>query len=136
MKLLEGKLYSNLSIAVKTPAASMFIHITEDDFGKPIKIFIDAGKCGSEISAQTFAMAEMASKILENEDGFNELLTLLSGITTDKVKRDSKGVVARSCAEGLYIALVKYRHVKHGELLKNLGSPEFRPTQFNMNRYD
>lgn len=134
--LLEGKFYSNVTIAVPTPAASLFIEVTEDDFGKPIRIHINAGKCGSEMSAQAGALSSMATLILEKEDGFNELLTHLSGITTSSVRIDRDGIKVRSVAEGLYIALVKYKRLKYEELTEIIGERDFKPTIFNANRYE
>lgn len=129
--LAEGKFYTNVTIAVQTPAASLFIEITEDDYGKPIKILINAGKCGSEMAAQASAMSALATLILEKEDGFNELLTHLSGITSSNTLTDRNGLKVRSVPEGLYLALVKYKQLKHSELVANVGELESRPTIFN-----
>jgi hypothetical protein len=131
MKLLEMKHYPNVTIAVPTPAASLFIEITEDEFGKPIRIFINAGKCGTEMAAQASALSELATLILDKDDGFNELLTHLSGITTSSVKTDSNGIKVRSVPEGLYLALVKYKQLKYSELEDTLGTPEVKQTVFN-----
>lgn len=134
--LLADKFYSNVTIAVPTPAASLFIEITEDDSGKPIRIFVNAGKCGSEMAAQASALSELSTLILEKEDGYNELLTHLSGITTSSTRIDHNGIKVRSVAEGLYIALLKYKHLKYKELSEVIGERDFKPTVFNMNRYE
>lgn len=131
MNLLERKHYPNVTIAVPTPAASLFIEITEDEFGKPIRILINAGKCGTEMAAQASALSELATLILDKEDGFIELLTHLSGITTSSVKTDGNGIKVRSVPEGLYLALVKYKQLKHKELADTIGVPESKPTIFN-----
>lgn len=132
--LVERKFYPNVTIAVATPAASLFIEITEDEFGKPIRIYINAGKCGSEMAAQASAMSEMATLILERENGFNDLLSHLSGITSSDTRTDSNGIKVRSVPEGLYVALMKYKQLKYNELITYVGEVDYRPTVFNYRR--
>lgn len=131
VKLLEGKLYPNVTVAVQTPASSLFIEITEDEFGKPIRIYINAGKSGSEMAAQASAMSEMATLILDKDNGFNELIEHLSGITSSSVRIDKDGIKVRSVPEGLYLALMKYKQLKYSELINNIGEPDYKPTIFN-----
>lgn len=131
MKLMEGKLYPNVTIAVPTPASSLFIEITEDEFGKPIRIYINAGKSGSEMSAQASAMSEMATLVLEKDNGFNELIEHLSGITSSNIRIDKDGIKVRSVPEGLYLALMKYKQLKYTELINYIGEPDYKPTIFN-----
>jgi hypothetical protein len=128
MLLKEKEFYKHISIAVQTPAATMFVFVIEDNEGKPSKIMIEAGKCGSEIAAQSSVMAEMATKLLENEGGFEQLLTMLSSVTTSN-SRDNRGILVRSCPEGLYLALIKYRQAKFIEMEDIIGS-DYRPAQW------
>lgn len=131
MQLIEHKLYPNVTIAIQTPASSLFIEITEDDFGKPVRIYINAGKSGSEMAAQASAMSQMATLILEKENGFNELVEHLSGITSSSIRVDKDGIQVRSVPEGLYLALMKYKQLKYTELTSYIGEPDYKPTIFN-----
>lgn len=119
--------YPTYSIKVKTPVATLFVHIIEDMEGTPFRIMINASKTGTEVAASANALALLSTEILQKEHGFTTLLEHLSNITTDKAMIDyATGIKNRSIPEGLCSALHKYRNIKHEELRSKIGS-KYRP---------
>jgi hypothetical protein len=114
----DQRTYNSVTYKVNSPAAPLYIHILEDELGNPKMIQINAGKCGSEVSACCNALSLLASRLLELHNGFDMLLEDFSSITTDKLVRNSGGLVCRSIPEGIFVALMRYRNEKNLMLIR------------------
>lgn len=107
--------YPSLNYRRRTPPGQIFVNIVEDEDRKyPIFINIIASKCGTEFAAYCESVARLASVIIEldPEYGIDTILQELSNITSDRSTQQGNGVVCRSGAEGIYLALSDYKHDK------------------------
>jgi len=109
--------FPNVTIRKKTPVGVLFVSIMEDPETKlPVQLIINSGKAGSEFAAFTDSIARLANVILSsNENGLDIILSELSNITTDRTARNSNGILVRSAAEGIYMALLDYKNEKSKE---------------------
>lgn len=124
------------TVMVRTPDGTMFTNIMEDKKGNPFQIQINIGKAGHSVSAWSFAMAELCSAYLQKGGTINELIAMLSGITTNKYLRNIDGAVCRSGPEGLVITLLKYRDGKFADVARSIEINDenayYRPPQLNV----
>lgn len=100
--------WNTLSICVVCPEGKVYVQILENSPGSIYRIFMNVGKSGSVINSHCYAMAELVSKLFDLGQGINQVITMLSGITSDRSTK-VLGVEARSVPEALTIALMKYR---------------------------
>lgn len=119
--LEKNEFYNSYRIKVRSPAASIYIVITEDANNRPIMIQSFGSKAGNELAANIFSLASLATEILQSENGFIKLMERLSNTTTDKSVLNDNGIICRSAPDALYIALNIYRNIKHDEVKKILG---------------
>ena len=126
--LVEGRLYPNHTIRVRTPAGTLFVSIVEDR-GIPIALQINGTKNGSELAAFCDSTARLASEILESnqKNGISKLIELLSNITTDKAAMHN-GLVSHSAIEGICLALSQYQSMKYKDNM--LQYSDYRPPVF------
>jgi len=113
----------NVSIRVPTPVGNITVFIGEFD-GKPRHLQIFGGKAGTEFFSHCATIAALGTELLEKDDGFEKLLEHLSSNTTSKSVREGD-VVIRSGSEGIFNALLKYKHLKLKEFSEMFGS--YRP---------
>lgn len=127
--LQENKLYANETILVRTPIGNITVSIVEDK-GKPIHLFIHGGKNGSELSAYCDSIARLGSDLLKMENGLDRIMEHLSSISTGRSTIDyTTGIECRSGAEGIYIALTKYKNHKYKELMQVFG--DYKPARID-----
>lgn len=114
--------YQSYTPMVKTPNGNMFVTIMENTKGRPVQIMINAGKGGAELSAWCDAFARITSRSLAaGTITINDLITELSGTTTQKIATSADGIVCRSSVEGIALALMRYKEMKFAEMTENLG---------------
>lgn len=121
--------YSTKSIKVDTPDGVMFVHIVENEYGTPIQLLINIGKCGTNLAAWADSMARLASALLP-VSGISGIIDMLSGITSSKLIRLGNGEFIRSGPEGLASALLKYTLImqrERNQKSKRIGGPSIEP---------
>lgn len=127
--LQENKKYINSTILVRTPIGNITVIIVEDH-GKPVHLFIHGGKNGTELSAYCDSIARLGSELLHYENGLDKIMEHLSSISTGaSIKDYVTGVECRSGAEGIYIALSKYKTDKYQQMMEVFG--DYRPAKIN-----
>lgn len=127
--LQENKAYINDTILVRTPVGNITVIVVEDN-GKPVHLFIHGGKNGTELSAYCDSIARLGSELLQYENGLDKIMEHLSSISTGMSTKDyTTGIECRSGAEGIYIALTKYKNNKYKELMQIFG--DYRPAKLN-----
>lgn len=100
--------FPTVTIRVPCPEGTAYVQILEFETGKIYKIIMSIGKAGSTVNAYCQAMADMATSLLHNGQTLNDVIAILSGITSDKsTKHQAFGI--RSGPEALGLALSKYR---------------------------
>jgi hypothetical protein len=121
--------YNSVTMEVQTPDGVMFVIIMEDDDNKPIEIIAHIGKAGAPVQAWAFALAATCTKLLDCGKGINDLIELLSSITSSKApSRLEHGVILRSGPEGFCYALMQYRADKFQQLKAQMGGDDdYRP---------
>lgn len=119
--LEKNEFYNSYRIKVKSPAAPLYIVVTEDADGNPTMIQSFGTKAGSELAANIFSLASLATEILQQRNGFIRLMERLSNTTTDKSVLSANGITCKSAPDALYIALNIYRNIKHDEIKSKLG---------------
>ena len=133
--LQEGKRYPNHTIRQSTPAGTLFVTIVEDN-NRPIALFINGAKTGTELYSFCDSISRLGTEILErNVDGLPRLLEHLSSMTSDRLIRGTDGVECRSGVEGVYLALLTYQRVKMQEITSTLfKGGSYRPAKLNHKR--
>lgn len=106
----QRTLYDNITFNIRTPSGTANIIIVEDSPGKIETIFFTIGKAGSDINAWAYALAESVTMILKTQS-INDVLVLLSNITSSRSTYAPDGIACRSGPEALYIALMRYRNL-------------------------
>lgn len=94
-----------------TPDGSATIFITETD---PITISITIGKAGTSIAGWAYALSELVNLALKNSS-IDEVIDILTNITTHQSAFNSNGVQCRSTPEAVSFALIEYRRIKAKE---------------------
>ncbi len=102
--------FDSFTFHIKTPDGVANIIIAEHSPGKIYKIFYNIGKAGTSLNSWAFALCEIVSHSLNNGADINDILTLLSNITSARPVYDNDGIACRSGPEALYLALLRYRN--------------------------
>lgn len=105
-------------IRVKTPDGTLFLLVMENKDKSVAGFKITIGKAGAPLAAWASALAEMMNLAIAKGATVEDLLSVLSGITSDRSVR-SINSVCRSGPEGVWQALVRYRQrpaVDHEDL--------------------
>lgn len=127
--LEENRQYINDTILVRTPIGAITVVVVEDN-GKPVHLFIYGGKNGTELSAYCDSIARLGSELLQYKNGLDKIMEHLSSISTGMTTKDyATGVECRSGAEGIYIALMKYKQHKYQDLMQVFG--DYRPARID-----
>lgn len=105
----KSESYGTCTIRVETTDGTMWVHIMEDKDGRPFKIIVSAGKCGSSFSAWASAFVHLISIFLEEGYPITRLISEISGFSTDKVvKTGTERTIIRSGPEGIRYAISSY----------------------------
>ena len=101
-------IFNGFSFRYSTPDGTAYINISEFESGKIHDITFSIGKAGTNVNAWSYALAKMVVHALHNGAELNDVVNLLSNITSARVVRHS-GHNIYSGPEALFLALVKYR---------------------------
>lgn len=96
------------SIQVNTPEGQMFVFINEHQ-DKLVSIYITIGKSGSGLSAWCYAVSQLMTGLIERGASINDLIVMLSNITSDRSTYSDRRQV-KSSVDGVVYAL--HRHIK------------------------
>jgi len=116
----EDEVYTSYTVQTRTPDGTLYTIIMEDSNGHPKQIIASIGKAGSGIQAWTEALARMCSLALDNGSSLIEIESVLSNLTSDRLRAYKNGAVCRSGPEGLVLALRLYRRDKFREQKRRL----------------
>lgn len=108
---LDKDTFPTVSIKVRSPSGTIFVHILENSFGKPVRILINVGKSGSELNAWTDSLARMVTMLLERDEDIFNIVEQLHNMTSDRANLRGH---ARSGPEALAKALLMYVNDKLG----------------------
>lgn len=111
------------NIRVLCPSGKMFITIAEDD-NKPVMVFINIGKGGSQLGAWADSIARMITTSLQSGTSIVQIARELSGISSDKPLRNLAGLTVRSDPDAIAYGLLTYAADKQRELESTLGFEE------------
>ena len=105
------RMWDNITYHLTTPDGKATVSIAEDKQGEIVHISFTIGKAGSSTNAYCYALAEVTTELIRTQ-GLSHVLSLLSGISSDRIVRFSNGIVCRSGVEALYYALQDWRNSK------------------------
>lgn len=105
----ETEILSSFSYKLNTPDGSAYINIDEDSPGKIKRIFFNVGKAGTSVYAWANAIATLVNRLIEEGVELNDLIIIISNITSQSQTRTLNGIECRSGPEALFIALMKYK---------------------------
>jgi hypothetical protein len=116
---MSNAVYPSELIRSRTPDGTLYLLVMEKPDNSGIEGFqITIGKAGSPLAAWASAVASLMTLALKKGATLEEILTLLSGITSDGKPR-TIDTTARSGPEGVWQALMRYRQrpaVDHDDL--------------------
>jgi ribonucleoside-diphosphate reductase alpha chain len=111
------KILSGQTIRVRTPIGTLFVTLNENEEQHPFELFLNTGKCGSDITADAEAIGRLCSILLRLPSPVSELeriqliITHLAGISGSKDVHDGK-VHIRSVPDAVAAALRQYLEKK------------------------
>jgi len=111
------KILSGQTIRVRTPIGTLFVTLNENEEHHPFELFVKAGKCGSDITADAEAIGRLCSILLRLPSPVSELerieliITHLAGISGSKDIHDGNSHI-RSVPDALAVALRQYLEKK------------------------
>lgn len=117
------------SIKVITPDGTLFVHLLEDDDGRPIRLLLNIGKNGYSLNAWASALAQAISLALRKGASVHDVIESISNITSDGNKREQRNGV-RSGPEGVVSALMRYVGVVNDSNEKEEEARGYRPARF------
>lgn len=117
--------YQSSTVRIDTPAGTLFLIVLEDDNHRPCKVNIHIGKVGSELGTWTQALAGVINIALDHGADLYEIITTISNITSDKLRRHGE-IDVRSGVDGVSIALLKYMQERNKPVNNRHLKPWFR----------
>ena len=111
------KILSGQTIRVRTPIGTLFVTLNENEEHHPFELFLNTGKCGSDITADAEAIGRLCSILLRLPSPVSELeriqliITHLAGISGSKNVHDGK-IYIRSVPDAVAAALRQYLEKK------------------------
>lgn len=105
--------FDNVTFNIDTPDGNANIILVEESPGKICNIFFLIGKAGTNVNGWAFALAETVADSLKRGSDINDMIALLSNITSARPVYDKEGRACRSGPEALMIALMRYRNMNH-----------------------
>ncbi|HEY7161558.1 MAG TPA: hypothetical protein VH815_09880 [Acidobacteriota bacterium] len=107
------KILTGQTIRVRTPIGTLFVTLNENEEHHPFELFLNTGKCGSDITADAEAIGRLCSILLRLPSPVSELeriqliITHLDGISGSKDVHDGN-IQIRSVPDAVAAALRKY----------------------------
>jgi ribonucleoside-diphosphate reductase alpha chain len=103
------------TIRVKGPFGTVYVTLNENGEGSPFELFVNTGKCGSDLAADAEAIGRLCSLLLSLPSSIPELQRIQSIIENLKGIGGSKnieleGCPIRSVPDALAFALSQYLH--------------------------
>ena len=101
------------TIRVKSPFGTVYVTLNENSDGSPFELFVNTGKCGSDVAADAEAIARLCSLLLCVPSTVSELERLqwvvdnLTGIGGSKNIESGERAI-RSVPDALAFALSQY----------------------------
>ena len=101
------------TIRVKSPFGTVYVTLNENGEGSPFELFLNTGKCGSDLAADAEAIGRLCSLLLCIPSSVSELdrirwiVANLSGIGGSK-HADAGERPVRSVPDALALALTQY----------------------------
>jgi ribonucleoside-diphosphate reductase alpha chain len=117
LAVIKDKWHNSTTERVQTPDGTFFVHIVENENGRPIMIQVSGSKAGTAVAAWCDALARTITIALQSGVDWTRFIEELSSITSSRALRLVKGAICRSGPEGIAIALMRYRDGKHEELI-------------------
>src|SRR5262245_8716139 len=111
------KILTGQTIRVRTPIGTLFVTLNENEEHHPFELFLNTGKCGSDITADAEAIGRLCSILLRLPSPVSELeriqliITHLAGISGSKDIHDGD-VHIRSVPDAVAAALRQYLEKK------------------------
>jgi ribonucleoside-diphosphate reductase alpha chain len=111
------KILTGQTIRVRTPIGTLFVTLNENEEHHPFELFLNTGKCGSDITADAEAIGRLCSILLRLPSPVSELeriqliITHLAGISGSKDVHDDN-IQIRSVPDAVAAALRKYLEKK------------------------
>ncbi len=108
---------SGQTIRVRTPIGTLFVTLNENEQHHPFELFLNTGKCGSDITADAEAIGRLCSILLRLPSPVSELeriqliITHLAGISGSKDIHDGE-IHIRSVPDAVAAALRQYLEKK------------------------
>ena len=94
-----------------TPDGTANIFVTETN---PVTISITIGKAGTSIAGWAYALSQLVNLALQDHS-IDEVIDVLTNITTHQSAYNSNGVQCRSTPEAVSFALIEYKRIKAKE---------------------
>ncbi len=113
------KVLSGQTIRVRSPFGAIFVTLNENEECHPFELFLNAGKCGSDLTADAEAIGRLCSLLLRLPSPLPELERIeiiighLAGIGGSKDINDGN-VRVRSIPDAVAAALRQYLEKKNG----------------------
>ena len=107
------RVLSGQTIRVRSPFGTIFVTLNETDESRPFELFLNAGKCGSDVTADVEAIGRLCSLLLRLPSPIPELKRIeviirhLSGIAGSK-NVDTGNEQIRSVPDAIATALKQY----------------------------
>jgi ribonucleoside-diphosphate reductase alpha chain len=104
---------SGRTIRVKSPFGTVYVTLNENGEGSPFELFVNTGKCGSDVAADAEAIGRLCSLLLSLPSSIPELQRIQSIIENLTGIGGSKNIASgerpiRSVPDALAFALSQY----------------------------
>jgi ribonucleoside-diphosphate reductase alpha chain len=113
IELNRPRILSGQTIRVRSPFGTIFVTLNETEECRPFELFLNAGKCGSDITADAEAIGRLCSVLLRIPSPIPELKRIeiiirhLSGIAGSKDVANGEEKI-RSIPDAIAAALKQY----------------------------
>lgn len=114
MTMTKTDTFPMYSFRWTTPDGTANIFVTETN---PVTISITIGKAGTSIAGWAYALSQFVNRSLRT-DTLDEVIDILTDITTHQSAYNSNGVQCRSTPEAVAFALTEYKRIKMKEAIK------------------
>lgn len=127
---MNNNISDGVSIKLLTPDGIAYVNINESKPGNISRIFFNVGRAGTPVNAWGHCVGELVNELIKENKSLNDILIILSNITSQRSTRSINGIECRSGPDALFIALMKYRAMTPKE------DNNYRPAKFNRRRGD
>ncbi len=111
------EILSGRTFRVKSPFGTVFVTLNENEDGTPSELFLNTGKCGSDVSADAEAIGRLCSLVLAmpssvpRSERIEWIIQNLSGIGGSRNVEEGNHCI-RSVPDALAFALSQYLQSK------------------------